>query len=67
MEPICDIRNNVLIKDAVEIAGNVSDMRRRNQVIQLAQRVVLWKRLNIKNIYCRAGDLPLTWPSVRYA
>jgi hypothetical protein len=48
-------------RDPVKFAGNVSDMRRRNHVILLSQRVILRKRLNVKNVYCCAGDLSATY------
>src|SRR5262249_20389921 len=58
-EPPDDIRDRILIEDPVEVARDVSDMRRRNHGVELPQRMISRERLDIENVYGGAGDVPI--------
>src|SRR3984893_245707 len=56
VEPLPNIRDGILVERIVKIMRYVSDMRRREYVVERPERVIRRQRLNVEYVDCRAGD-----------
>src|SRR5260370_13377892 len=56
LDPFCDVGRGVAVEGPIEIFGYVADVRRREDGIQLAERMVGLQRLDIEYINGGAGD-----------
>src|SRR5580704_17320846 len=56
VEPVADVRDGILVEASVKAAGDVADMRRRQQVRQRAERMVERQRLLVEDVDGSAGD-----------
>src|SRR5260370_19592213 len=57
VEPLPNIRDGILVERIVKIMGYVSDMRRREYVVQRPEGVRRRQRLSVEYVDRRAGDL----------
>src|SRR5713226_3162784 len=57
VEPLPNIRDSILVERIVKIMRYVSDMRRREYVVEGPEGVRRRQRLNVKYVDRRAGDL----------
>src|SRR6266404_4401798 len=57
VEPLPNIRDGILVKRLVKTLRYVTDMRRRQYVVQRSKRVIRRQRLNVEYVDRRAGDL----------
>src|SRR5271168_5213138 len=57
VEPTADVRDRILVEANVKVAGDVADMRRRQQVRQAAERMVERQRLLVEDVNGCASDL----------
>src|SRR6266481_2825583 len=57
VEPLPNIRDGILVERLVKTLRYVTDMRRRQYVVQRSKRVIRRQRLNVEYIDRRAGDL----------
>src|SRR5258708_19510732 len=62
LDPFCDVGRGVAVEGPIEIFGYVADVRRREDVIQLAERMVGLQRLDIEYINGGAGHPPPLHP-----
>src|SRR6266403_4693621 len=57
VEPLPNIRDGILVERLVKTLRYVTDMRRRQYVVQRSKRVIRRQRLNVEYVDRRAGDL----------
>src|SRR5271170_8109891 len=57
VEPAPNIRDDIFVKRLVKTLRYVTDMRRRQYVVQRSKRVIRRQRLNVEYIDSRTGDL----------
>jgi hypothetical protein len=55
-EPIRDVGRRLPVEDPVDLFGDVADVRRGDDVVQLPQRMVHGQRLDVKDVEARAGN-----------
>src|SRR6266852_2308731 len=56
-EPLPNIRDGIFVKRLVKTLRYVTDMRRRQYVVQRSKLVIRRQRLNVEYIDSRTGDL----------
>src|SRR6266404_9403949 len=56
LDPFCDVGRGVAVESSIKIFGYVADVRRREDVLQLPERMVGLQRLDVEYINCGAGD-----------
>jgi len=56
VEPFVNVRDGILVERPVETARYVTDMRRRQYVVERPARVRRRQRLNVEYVDRRAGD-----------
>jgi membrane protein implicated in regulation of membrane protease activity len=55
-EPIRDVGRRLPVEDPVDLFGDVADVRRGDDVVQLAQGVSVRERLDVEDVEARAGN-----------
>src|SRR6266851_1094830 len=59
-QPSRDILDRIAIESLVEVSGDVTDMRRGQDVIQRPERVIRRQRLDVEHVERRASDPAFT-------
>src|SRR2546427_127628 len=63
-QPSRDILHGVAIERPVELSGDVTDMRRGQDVIQRPEWVICRQRFDVEHVERRAGDAAFTQDSI---
>src|SRR5207253_7066850 len=59
-QPARDILDRIVIESPVKVSGDVTDMRRGQDIIQRPERVIRRQRFDVEHVERRAGDTAFT-------